>query len=209
MGFQHSSEVVCKRLYIPPEEWFAFLRGWQSLQLAVACCAFCELFVCSQKCLNFAGLKVLPSDSFLLLCAEVVSCIGSNRSVLADHFWDDCLMLSLLDVCLQGNSQVYLWLMLRWRWVLSDVLSGAVSLSSHIAEVTFAGGFRFSEVTVWLACQMFVVRQPLDRSFWQRPLLDVSDVCFWGKSVFGLLDWGGCVYHHRLSDQNCWVVVRF
>ncbi len=36
-------------------------RRWQSLQLAVACCAFCALFMCYQKCLNFAVLKVLPS----------------------------------------------------------------------------------------------------------------------------------------------------
>ena len=38
-----------------------FPRRWQSLQLAVACCAFCALFMCYQKCLNFAVLKVLPS----------------------------------------------------------------------------------------------------------------------------------------------------
>jgi hypothetical protein len=38
-----------------------FTRRWQSLQLAVACCAFCALFLCYQKCLNFAVLKVLPS----------------------------------------------------------------------------------------------------------------------------------------------------
>jgi hypothetical protein len=38
-----------------------FTRRWQSLQLAVACCAFCSLIMCYQKCLNFALLKVLPS----------------------------------------------------------------------------------------------------------------------------------------------------
>ena len=38
-----------------------FTRRWQSLQLAVACCAFCALFMCYQKCLNFAVLKVFPS----------------------------------------------------------------------------------------------------------------------------------------------------
>jgi hypothetical protein len=30
-------------------------------KLAVACCAFCALFMCYQKCLNFEVLKVLPS----------------------------------------------------------------------------------------------------------------------------------------------------
>jgi hypothetical protein len=42
-----------------------FMRRWQSLQLAVACCAFCALFMCYQKCLNFAVLKVLPSGIVL------------------------------------------------------------------------------------------------------------------------------------------------
>jgi hypothetical protein len=38
-----------------------FTCKWQSLQLAVARCAFSALFLCYQKCLNFAVLKVLPS----------------------------------------------------------------------------------------------------------------------------------------------------
>ena len=41
-----------------------FTRRWQSLQLAVACCAFCALCMCYQKCLNFAVLKVLPSGDW-------------------------------------------------------------------------------------------------------------------------------------------------
>ena len=42
-----------------------FTRRWQSLQLAIACCVFCSLLMCYQKCLNFAVLKVLPSGSLL------------------------------------------------------------------------------------------------------------------------------------------------
>ena len=49
-----------------------FTRRWQSLQLAVACCAFCALFVCYQKCLNFAVLKVLPSGDWWVLAAVSV-----------------------------------------------------------------------------------------------------------------------------------------
>ena len=49
-----------------------FTRRWQSLQLAVACCAFCALFVCYQKCLNFAVLKVLPSGDWWVLSAVSV-----------------------------------------------------------------------------------------------------------------------------------------
>jgi hypothetical protein len=40
---------------------FYFTCRWQSLQRAVAGCAFCARFMCYQKCLNFAVLKVLPS----------------------------------------------------------------------------------------------------------------------------------------------------
>jgi hypothetical protein len=43
-----------------------------SLQLAVACCAFCALFMCYQKCLNFAVLKVLPSGDRWVLSAVSV-----------------------------------------------------------------------------------------------------------------------------------------
>jgi len=49
-----------------------FTRRWQSLQLAVACCAFCALFMCYQKCLNFAVLKVLPSGDWWVLSAVFV-----------------------------------------------------------------------------------------------------------------------------------------
>ncbi len=44
-----------------------FTRRWQSLQLAVTCCAFCTLFMCYQKCLNFAVLKVRPSGIVIVL----------------------------------------------------------------------------------------------------------------------------------------------
>ncbi len=48
-----------------------FTCRWQSLQLAVACCAFCALFLCYQKCLNFVVLKVLPSGCVSLTFSRV------------------------------------------------------------------------------------------------------------------------------------------
>ncbi len=52
-----------------------FTCKWQSLQLAVASCAFCALFMCYQKCLNFALLKVLPSG-----CGGCCQSFGAEAS---------------------------------------------------------------------------------------------------------------------------------
>jgi hypothetical protein len=60
-----------------------FTCRWQSLQLAVACCAFCALFMCYQKCLNFAVLKVLPSGCggcCQPFVAEAASFVGIHQT---------------------------------------------------------------------------------------------------------------------------------
>ena len=69
-----------------------FTRRWQSLQLAVACCAFSALFMCYQKCLNFAVRKVLPSGFWWML--SVFCCWGSVlillRFIRLAHLWCCC-----------------------------------------------------------------------------------------------------------------------
>jgi hypothetical protein len=101
-----------------------FTGRWQSLQLAVACCAFCALFMCYQKCLNFAVLKVLPSGDWWVLAAVSVEVHQSLflrwSSVLSSILFvggtpdrSVMMLLSGFDWCIQWLRSCRL-LFLRW-----------------------------------------------------------------------------------------------
>jgi hypothetical protein len=115
---------LCERLFIPSEEWFVFYMQMTISTTAVACCAFCALFMCYQKCLNFAVLKVLPSGDWWVLSAvsveilqilflkwiSVLSSIclfggAPDRSVM--------MLLSDFDWCVQWLGSIR-FLFLRW-----------------------------------------------------------------------------------------------
>jgi hypothetical protein len=101
-----------------------FTRRWQSLQLAVACCAFCALFMCYQKCLNFAVLKVLPSGDWWVLSAVSVE-IHQTLFLKWISVLSSILFVWRCTRSIRYDAVVRLWLMLSavcfWSGMLDAV----------------------------------------------------------------------------------------
>ncbi len=176
-----------------------FTRRWQSLQVAVACCAFCALFMCLSKMLKLCIAEVSSFRFWWVLSA--LCCWGSVLILLRftrlAHSWcclSDCwLMLSAVS-CWGGilflEQQLGVWsldavspLLLKQRpGVSSDSL--IVGCCQNSLRQHFNAECAEMRLVRWWACsgsnRLCFGLSGFFFYFWRGPfvVLDPSEVCF-------------------------------